>query len=723
MAEGSTTDLPGYVTNLIPAVSERWRSIAGTIVAVAAAWWVGAAVLPHGVPPGQVLRGLVFGLLYSLTAVGIVLIYRANRVINFAQAEIGSVAAVTAIMLVQHGVSYFIAVPIGLVVAALLGAGVERVVIRRFRKAPRLILAVATIGVAQILLGLSIIIPVLWERGVKAKRFVTPFEFEFFVRPETFFGDHLLVLVVAPLMMVGLGAFLRFSEYGIGIRAAAENADRARLLGIPVLRLSTMVWAIGGVLSALTAILHVPLVGFASFTGVSNAGNALLLRTLAAGVIARMESLPRAAAAAITIGVFESCAVWNLRSTTVVDAMLVGVILISLLVQRDFFARAAETGISSWKAIREVRPIPAELRRIPEIRFAKVGLVLIGSAAAVIFPFISDTAKIEAAALIFIYAIVAVSLLVLTGWAGHISLGQFALVGFGGATTAVLYGRHGWDIFAAAAAGIIVASLVSLVIGLPALRIRGPFLAVTTLAFAVTSATYFLKGLYFPWFVEPRITRPVLFERLPLEKPWQLYTLCLVSLIGVLFGASALRRSHTGRVLVAVRDNETAAEASGINTTRMKLSAFVISGAIAGFAGVLFIIHQKGFNTDSFNADASILLFSMVVIGGLGSLPGVVLGAVYIRGVEFFLPKEWALLASGIGILFLLLFLPEGLGGLLYRVRDGYLRWVARRRGILVPSLVADRRIEEAEEEQASIAIGTALGGLSAVEREEAGVP
>lgn len=703
------------MTQLLADARAQWRSVLATLVVAPIIWFIGASVLPHGIPPGQVLRGVVFGLLYALTSVGIVLIYRANRVINFAQAEIGSVAAVITIELVIHGVPYFIGLPVGLLVAVLVGAGVERTVIRRFRTAPRLILAVATIGVAQILLGLSIIIPLLWEGGPNARPFVTPFNVKFFVRPELFFGDHLMVLVVAPLSMVALGAFLRFSEYGIGIRAAAENADRARLLGIPVLRLSTMVWAIAGGLSALTAILHVPLVGFASFTGVSSAGNALLLRTLAAGVIARMESLPRAAIASIAIGVFEACAAWNLRNTTIVDALLVGIILLALLIQRDFFSRMAETGISSWRAIREVRPIPEELRRLPEVRFARYAMIGLGAGAAIAYPFTANTAQLEAAALVFIYGVVAISLLVLTGWAGHISLGQFALVGFGGATTAVLYGRHGWDIFAAGLAGIVVATLVALIIGLPALRIRGPFLAVTTLAFAVTSATYFLKGLYFPWFIEPRIERPVLFERIPLEEPWQIYTLCLISLIAVAMGTSSLRRSHTGRVLVAVRDNEVAAEAAGINTTRMKLLAFVISGAIAGFAGVLFVLHQKGFNTDSFNADASLLLFSMVVIGGLGSLPGVILGAVYIRGVQFFLPPEWALLASGIGILFLLLFLPEGLGGLMYRVRDAYLRFVARRRGLLVPSLVADRRVEDAEEEQAAVAIDTALGGLTKV--------
>jgi branched-chain amino acid transport system permease protein len=472
------------------------------------------------------------------------------------------------------------------------------------------------------------------------------------------------------------------------------------------------VWITAGVLSALAAIMRVPLVGFASFASVSGAGNSLLLRTLAAAVIGRMENLPRAAAAAVAIGVFENVAVWNLPRTTVVDAMLVLVILVALLTQRGFFTRSAETGISSWKAIREVRPVPTELRHLPEVKWVFRGLGLALLVLAALLPLRANPSQDEAAALVLIYAIVAISLLVLTGWAGHISLGQFALVGFGGATTALLYGRHGWDIFPAMLAGTVVAALVALVIGLPALRIRGPFLAVTTLAFAVTSATYFLAGRYFPWFIESHIDRPALLGRLPLQQEWQMYLLCLAGLVVVILGVRGLRRSFTGRALIAVRDNETAAEAATLPSTRLKLVAFVISGAIAGFAGALYVLHQRGLNTDSFNADVSIRLFSMVVIGGLGSLPGAVLGAVYVRGVEFFLPPAYALLASGAGILLLLLFLPEGLGGLVYAVRDAYLRRVARRRQLLVPSLVADRRIEEAEEARAQVAIGTALGGF-----------
>ena len=126
----------------------------------------------------------------------------------------------------------------------------------------------------------------------------------------------------------------------------------------------------------------------------------------------------------------------------------------------------------------------------------------------------------------------------------------------------------------------------------------------------------------------------------------------------------------------------------------------MLSGALAGFAGAVYALHQRGVFTGSFDAEVSIRLFSMVVIGGLGSLPGAVLGAAYVRGAEFFLPGGWALIASGAGILLLLMFLPEGLGGLMYGLRDGLLRRIAKRRGLVVPSLVADiRQLETAEAE------------------------
>jgi branched-chain amino acid transport system permease protein len=154
------------------------------------------------------------------------------------------------------------------------------------------------------------------------------------------------------------------------------------------------------------------------------------------------------------------------------------------------------------------------------------------------------------------------------------------------------------------------------------------------------------------------------------------------------------RRSRTGRALIAVRDNQLAAESVSIDSTKLKLMAFVLSGALAGFAGSIYVIHQRGLFTGSFDSDVSVRLFSMVVIGGLGSLPGAILGAAYVQGAEFFLTGGYTLLASGAGILLLLMFLPEGLGGIVYALRDSLLRRIARRRKIVVPSLLADVRLE-----------------------------
>ena len=673
---------------------DRARPLA-PIPVVLALWAVAASVMDRGLPLGIVARGVVFGSLIALLAIGIVLVYRANRIVNFAQAELGSVAAVLAIEFkLVWGWNYFVAIGAGFALAAILGSVIDGLVIRRFHKAPRLILTVATIGLAQILKAISIIIPIVFG-GVSAGRFETPFSFTFDVHPEVFGGNHLMVLITVPLVMAGLIAFLRFTDYGVGIRAAAENGDRANLLGIPVKRLSTLVWALAGFLSATAVILRVPLVGFASFQSVSGSGNALLLRTLAAAVLGRMESLPRTVIAAIGIGIFQEAAAWQYSDTDFVDALLVVIILVGLFLQRDHFSRIAESGISTWKSVREVRPIPVELRDVAAVRWASFAVKAAITALVLAVPLVATPSQETAAALVAIYAIVALSLFVLTGWAGHISLGQFALVGFGGAATGVLYGRHGWDLLLAIPAGTAFAAAVALVIGLPALRIRGLFLAVTTLAFAVTAETFFLEDRYVPWLIEERITRPVLWGRFGLEEGWQQYFLCVIGLLIAMTAVRNLRNSRTGRAIIAVRDNESAAESVSIDAARVKLLAFVISGALAGLAGAVYLVSQTSVQPGAFSPDVSVRLFSMVVIGGLGSIPGAILGAVYVRGAEFFLPPEWELIATGIGILVLLLIAPEGLGGIVYSIRDRFLRWVARRNDLYVPSLLADVRLDD----------------------------
>jgi branched-chain amino acid transport system permease protein len=156
-----------------------------------------------------------------------------------------------------------------------------------------------------------------------------------------------------------------------------------------------------------------------------------------------------------------------------------------------------------------------------------------------------------------------------------------------------------------------------------------------------------------------------------------------------------LRRARLGRMLIGLRDNERQAQALGAPSTRLKLSAFAFSGFLAAMAGALYGYWNQGQFDPShlFLTDISVLIFSLVVIGGMGSLSGAILGAIYVRGTQYFLPTQFQLLATGGGMLLLLLVFPGGLGQILYALRDRYLRWVAARRDLLVPSLVADKRV------------------------------
>ena len=461
---------------------------------------------------------------------GIVLIYRGDRIINFAQASIGVLPAVLAIeLVVTYGVPFVLAAGAGIAAAIVLGA-LASLLPRHFRNSSRLILTVATIGLAQLLTGVANVAPVLFcnpatnESCVNASNSQsvnTPLHVSFTIGPVLFSGNDIVAVVGAILAASALALFMRYSKYGLGIRAAAENSDRATLLGVSVARLDTIIWVLAAILSTLAILLQVPVLGFGGFQTVTAGGDEILLRILAAAVIGRMESMPRTVVAALAIGVFDAGATWTYSNTTYVDASLVVVIVVALLLQRRSRSRVTEGEQSSWRYVATVRPIPRQLAGLPEVRWTLRVMKVAFVAVVVLLPLLLSDSQTYLASIIVVYTIVGLSLLVLTGWTGQISLGQFGLAGIGGAATVVLYSRHGWDFFAALAVGVLVGALVSLFIGLPALRMSGPFLAVTTLAFGVTASSYFLQPNYLPWFVTTQANRPsaVRGEHLELRLP------------------------------------------------------------------------------------------------------------------------------------------------------------------------------------------------------------
>jgi branched-chain amino acid transport system permease protein len=684
-----------------------------TATAKRAMWMVGATVLTIGaaevlgatagvgIPPEVLIQAALFGCINAMIAVGLVLVYRATRVINFAQAGFGVVASVgfLELMTYEHW-SYWLAFPASVLGAAALGFLTELFLIRRFVAKTRLVLTVVTIAVAQLLSVIALSIPgLLGDDGQslsKSKTFHTPFSsLTHKYGVVVFNGNHLVLLVATVLVVVGMTAFFKLSSVGIAIRAAAENDDRAALLGINTTSLSMIVWIVAGGLAGLAAVLQLCLgIGGGGAAALAGGGAALglgtMLRVLFAAILGDMENLPTTVLAAILLSVFESAVFFAYSQTAVVDVLVLGLTIGVLLLRRKTLARAGEGTEGSWAASEEIRPIPTELAALPTVKSGVRRVFVFGGIVMAALPWILSPSQTDQAGLFAIYGIIVVSIVVLTGWGGQISLGQFGFVAVGAVVGGALIDRAGWPFPIALLVGSLVGAGVAVVLGLPALRIKGLYLAVTTLAFAVVASTVLLNQRYFGSILPVTVNRPKLFF-IRFEDARAFYYLCVLSLGGAVAAALGIRRSRTGRVLIAMRDNERTAQSFGVNLVRTRLATFAISGFLAAFAGVLYAAHQHAVTQSAFGPEQSITLFLMAIIGGLGSVPGALTGALYLGALTIVSssPIVHGLASSG-GVLFFLLAFPGGLGSAVYKVRDSVLRRVAIRRRIYVPSLLGE---------------------------------
>jgi branched-chain amino acid transport system permease protein len=529
-------------------------------------------------------------------------------------------------------------------------------------------------------------------------------------------------MMVIPPVLAGLAWFLLRTDVGIAVRAAAENEDRALLLGIPIKRLSTIVWMVAGGLAALTFVLKAPFSGVTP--GLASAGPIVLLPALAAAVVARMESLPIAFAAGIGIGVMEQVVRWNTSgSPTLQNFLFLIVILAALLLQRGKLSRAMEGATSSWSATAVLKPIPDELRRLPEVIWTKRALLVAVVAAFVLIPNTFGPSNQFTAAVALVWAMTAVSLVILTGWGGHISLGQFAIVGVGALVAGNMIQDHNTDLLLVLLAAGASGAVVSLLVGLPALRIKGLFLAVTTLALAVALDRYVINVNNFPEILPQVPERPLLWERIDLADGYNMYLFCLAFLGLAILAAQGVRKARAGRVIIATRDNQRAADAAAVPTTAVKLAAFVLAGTIAGVAGGLHVLLLTDVAQGSYQPYDSIQLFATSVIGGLGSIGGALVGVLVFKYLETItaLGDIRPALTGGV-LLFVLLAFPGGIGQLLYNLRDRVLIRIANRREILVPSLVADKR-SEGNAKHADNEVGLLQGALGSTNGTEAKDP
>jgi ABC-type branched-subunit amino acid transport system ATPase component/ABC-type branched-subunit amino acid transport system permease subunit len=408
---------------------------------------------------------------------------------------------------------------------------------------------------------------------------------------------------------------------------------------------------------------------------------------------------------AVGLGVVTTEVRFNVSKQSVEDVVFLAVILVALLLQKNRSSRADDVE-GSWQAVGVMKPIPRALRHLPEVVAGRLGVLAVVGAVVVAVPFLVGPGTQLTFTFAVIYGIVAVSLVLLSGWSGNISLGQFALAGIGGVLAGDLVAKYNVDLFFCIAAAAVGGGILAMLVGLPALRIRGPNLAVTTLALAVAANGFAFNPTNFENLIPGSIIRPVLWKRFDLGSYRANYFFCLAFLVLIVLFVKGLRQARAGRTLLAVRDNERAAAAMGVPTTRTKLVGFVTAGAIAGIAGALYAGSLGAVGYDTFDPSLSILVFAMAVIGGMGSMSGALVGVAVIELLLHFFP-QWGYVITGGGLVWMLQVMPGGMGHALFQLRDRLLRVVAARRHIEVPSLIADRRLpatDRAPHEEALLA-------------------
>ena len=635
----------------------------------------------------DLVLGLVSGLTYGVLALGLALIYKSGRFVNFAHGNLGVLVAVLfGKLVVDVGVPYWIALPIMLAFGGALGGLIELGIVRRLFDAPRLVLVVATIGVSQLLLFTSL------QRGLQADQttlvaegYPRPFPFEWKVAGVVLSGGEIGVLVLAPLMALAVAAFFRYTAYGQAIRASAENPDAARLAGISVRRMSTLVWIIAGVLAAFTMILLSPQ---RPVFQIGALGPGILVRALGAALIGRMVNLPVIFFSALGIGIIERIVLTNSTNGGIGDVALFIVIMAALAFQGRELAKSTRDGQTDVTFGAETTPLPARVAALPSVRRMRRVTVWGSLALAVLLPQLPIAGfNTQAKAFLFTltagYALVALSMTLLVGWAGQVSLGQFALVGVGAFTSARI--GDGLPLPLLVLVVGCVGAGVAILVGLPAVRIQGLFLAVSTLAFAVVAKSWI--------FQEPSLAgtdstasmpRPSVLARFDLGEALVERDIYYFALLLVVLGAIAarnIRRSAAGRSFIAVRDNDKAARSDGLSAAGTRLLSFALSGFMASVAGLVFALSRGNFDARDFDPAVSLNMLLIVIIGGLGSIPGAILGALFVYGLPalFDASDLIQLLTSGVGVLIVLLFIPGGLMDLVHRARAPIVARAVRR--------------------------------------------
>jgi sulfate-transporting ATPase len=465
--------------------------------------------------------------------------------------------------------------------------------------------------------------------------------------------DRIWILGVATALTLGLWSVYKFTTFGAATTGLAENPRAVATLGWSPFRLAALNWTIGGALSGLAGVLLAPIIGFSA-----DGFSLLIVPALAVAVLAGFRSFPLALLGGIAIGVLES-------ETVLVQANHPTSLL-------GFFPTVGLDSVVPFAVILAVlyfrgRPLPLRGEtsdRLPRLgqgrpRWNAIGIAFAVACASV---FLFGNAWTAALTLSATVAVIALSVVVITGYAGQLSLAQYGLAGVGALISSRLADAGGLPFTAAAPIGVVAAVLVGFVVALPAARVRGVNLAVVTMSLAVVINDAVLANT--SWnggAVRGTVLPTPSFFGLDVgtvAHPGRWAVLCLVTLLVATLAVSNLRRSRSGRRLIAVRDNERAAASLGVNITMAKLFAFGLGSGLAGLGGVLLAFANRNVQFDQYSPLQSIQIVLLAVIGGIGFITGsIIAGIGTVAGVAQELLNHLWSVAGWFGFILAVLFL------------------------------------------------------------------
>lgn len=616
------------------------------------------------------LAGLGLGSLYAMLGAGLVVVYRGSGVINFAQGAFAmygvftfdearrngmirlpwvdflpshSVNLPVSFKISDQGVPTIVAFLIAIAMAVSLGLIAHFLVFRPLRNAAILGKVIASVGVMLYLQGIAQINFGGSSRQPKSVVPDSPIK-NFLGLGKSYPEAALWAVAVAVLMGVVLWAIFQFTRFGLATRGAAGNEKGAVLLGFSPQLLAALNWVIASVVATLAAIIVGPIQGSLTPIGLS----ALVVAALGAALIGGLRSIMVATWGGLALGAVQSLlGFWSSKSwfpgflrSGVREVVPLAVIVIVLFLRGK---RLPQRGSIEERRL-PLSPYPVRLKQ-----HAIVWSVVVIAAAFLFRDSGSRTVFAFALTTSLIAAIIMLSMVVVTGYIGQISLAQMSLAGAaaffmarmmadGSTTTTNPFPVSGPGLpwFIAAILGVVVAIVVGVIVGLPAVRIRGVQLAVVTVAVAIS-----LQTLYFendkltalsagaPAHVNPAnifgTTLSSTGDKGLTDRP-QFTIFVLVVLLLCVFAVANLRRNGTGRRFLAVRANERAAAAAGINVARTKLLAFGIAAGIAGIGGVMLAFKQNDVSSANFVYQASLAYLAFAYLGGITSINGAIVG-------------------------------------------------------------------------------------------------